>query len=157
MVSTRLDYCNSLLYGMTECNMNKLQRVQNTLARLVTNSSSRCHITPILAELHWLPVKARIEYKIALLAYRTMTTERPTYLSELLNLNKPARQLRSSSHCSLCDGRAKTVFGGRAFCHSAPTVWNSLPYSITDQSLSTSLNVFKRLLKSHFYKISFVL
>jgi len=98
VVSTRLDYCNSLLYGMTDCNVNKLQRVQNSLARLVTNLNSRCHITPVLLELHWLPVNARIDYKVALLTYKALTTGRPTYLSELLELYKPARQLRSGTH-----------------------------------------------------------
>ena len=152
VVSSRLDYCNSLLYGMTDCNINKLQRIQNSLARLVTNSNSRCHITPVLAELHWLPVSARIEYKVALLTYKTMTTERPIYLNELLKLYKPARQLRSSSHCSLHDDGAKTVFGSRAFCHAAPTVWNALPSSLTDEFQTMSLTVFKRHLKTHFYK-----
>ena len=86
VVSSLLDYCNSMLYGMTDCNINKLQRIQNSLARLVTNSNSRCHITPVFAELHWLPVSARIEYKVALLTYKAMTTERPIYLNELLKL-----------------------------------------------------------------------
>ena len=122
VVSSRLDYCNSLLYGMTDCNIHRLQRIQNSLARLVTNSNSRSHITPILAELHWLPVNARIEYKVALLTYKTMTTERPLYLHELLRLYKPVRQLRSSSYCSLHDDGAKTDFGSRAFCHAAPSV-----------------------------------
>ena len=79
VVSTRLDYCNSLLYDTSHGNIKKLQRVQNTLARLITGSSSRCHITPILADLHWLPVSARIDYKVALLTFKTLTTERPTY------------------------------------------------------------------------------
>ena len=157
VVSTRLDYCNSLLYGMTDCNINKLQRIQNSLARLVTNSSIRCHITPVLAELHWLPVRARIEYKVALLTYKAMTTERPTYIRELLRPHEPVRQLRSSSHFSLHDDGAKTVFGSRAFCHSAPKVWNSLPYSIIDSFKSTSLASFKRQLKTYFYRKSFLL
>ena len=101
MVSSRLDYCNSLLYGMTDCNISKLQRVQNSLARLATNNNSRCHITPVLAEFHWLPVSARIEYNVALLAYKAMTINRPIYLNEILKLYKPVRQLCSSSHCSL--------------------------------------------------------
>jgi hypothetical protein len=158
IVSSRLDYCNSLLYGMKDCNINRLQRVQNSLARVVTNSDSRRHITPVLAKLHWLPVNARIEYKIALLAYKAMMTERPAYINELLTLYRPARELRSGTHCSLHDQNgAKTVFGSRAFCHSAPTVWNSLPHSITDGFKSMSLTVFKRHLKTHFYSKSFLL
>jgi len=151
VVSSRLDYCNSLLYGMTDRNIGRLQRVQNSLARLVTNTNSRCHITPVLAELHWLPVNARIDYKVALLTYKALTTERPIYLNELLRLHRPV------SHCFLCDDGAKTVFGSRAFCHSAPTVWNSLPCTIIDEFQSVSLSVFKRHLKAHFYSKSFVL
>ena len=155
IVSTRLDYCNSLLYGTSTSNIKKLQRVQNTLARLVTSSSSRCHVTPILADLHWLPVCSRIEYKVALLTFKTMTTQRPTYLQELVQLHRPARQLRSSDHCYLRDSGSKTVFGSRAFCHAAPTVWNSLPSTLTDAFSSMSLNVFKRHLKTHFYSKSY--
>src|SRR5258706_264474 len=148
VVSTRLDYCNSLLYGTSESNIKKLQRVQNSLARLVTNSNSRCHVAPILAELHWLPVNARIEYKVALLAYKSLTTERPTYLRELLKFYRPIRQLRSSSHCLLIDDGSRTVFGSRAFCHAAPSVWNSLPRALTDDFMTMSLSVFKRQLKT---------
>ena len=156
VVSTRLVYCNSLLYGISELNIKKLQRVQNALARLVSGSSSRCHITPILADLHWLPIDARIKYKVALLTFKTLTTERPTYLYDLLDMHRPTRLLRSSNHCFLHDRTvARTVFGGRAFCHAAPTVWNSLPISLIDQFRTISLTVFKRLLKAHFYNISF--
>ena len=84
IVSTRLDYCKALLYGTSASNIKKLQRVQNTLACLITSSSSRCHVTPILADLHWLPVYSRMECKDALLAFKTMTTQRPTYFQELI-------------------------------------------------------------------------
>ena len=117
------------------------------VSSVVTNS--RCHITSVLAELHWLPVSAIIEYKLALLTYKAMTTEKQIYLNELLKLYKPVRQLRSSSPCSLHDDGAKTVVGSRAFCHAAPTVWNALPSSLTDefQTISlTVLNVISRLI-----------
>jgi hypothetical protein len=65
MVSAKLDYCNSMLYKTTQSNLAKLQRLQNSLARVVTITRKYEHITPVLAELHWLPVTARIEYKIA--------------------------------------------------------------------------------------------
>ena len=155
VVSSRLDYCNSLLYGMTDRNTNRLQRIQNSLARLVTNSNSRRHITPVLAELHWLSVNARIDYKLALLTYKALTTERPIYLSEL-RLHRPVRQLQSGSHCFLRDDGAKTLFGSHAFCHSAPTVWNSLPCTFTDEFRSVSFSAFKRHLKTHVYSKSFL-
>ena len=61
-ISSRVDYCNSLLYGLPEYQLNKLQRVQNMCARLTCNESKYCHITPLLVDLHWLPVKFRIEF-----------------------------------------------------------------------------------------------
>ena len=61
IVISRLDYCNSLLYGTSGANIAKLQRVQNTLARIVTSAKRKDHITPVLHDLHWLPVKKRIE------------------------------------------------------------------------------------------------
>jgi hypothetical protein len=152
VVSSRLDYCNSLLYGMTDRNINRLQRVQNSLSRLITNSNLRCHIMPVLDELHWLPVNTRIDYKVALLTYKAMMIQRSIYLSKLLRLHRPARHLRSGSHCFLREDGTKTIFDSRAFCHSAPTVWNSLP---------TIFNMFpsayKRHLKTHFYCKSFLL
>src|SRR6478609_7419174 len=65
IVTSRLDYCNSLLYGTLAANIAKLQRVQNTLARIVTGAKRKDHITPVLHNLHWLPVKKRVQYKRA--------------------------------------------------------------------------------------------
>ena len=73
IVAERLDYCNAVLYGSSSMNIDKLQRVQNTLARVVSKTHRRDHITPVLADLHWLPVRYRIKYKIALLTYNSAT------------------------------------------------------------------------------------
>ena len=89
MVSARLDYCNSLIYGTSQSNIAKLQRIHNTLARTVTCTSRRDNIMPILADLHWLPVHAHIDYKIALLTFKAMLTEQPGYLRELLQIQRP--------------------------------------------------------------------
>ena len=62
LVSSKLDYCNSLYSGISQANLNKLQRIQNSLARVITNTSKYQHITPILKKLHWLPIKQRIDY-----------------------------------------------------------------------------------------------
>ena len=77
MVEGRLDYCNSVLYGASTTNINKLQRVQNSLARVVARSKRYDHITPILAELHWLPVKFRIHFKMAVTTFKVLTTQEP--------------------------------------------------------------------------------
>ena len=95
IISTRLDYCNSLLYGTSVNNINRLQRIQNTLARVVSGTKKRDHITPVLRDLHWLPVPQRIEYKIALITHKVLSTGQPQYLQSLIKEYKPSRQLRS--------------------------------------------------------------
>ena len=147
MVSSRLDYCNSVLYGISSSNLSKLQRVQNALARTVMGTKKHQHITPVLAELHWLPVTARIQFKIALLTFKTVTTHQPSYLFNLLQAHQPSRQLRSTSRNLLDVPRMRTGFGQRSFTYSA---WNTLP-----DDISCNLNVtsctFKRKLKTFFY------
>ena len=83
IIESRLDYCNTLLAGMSEQNLNKLQRVQNSLARVVTGTRRRDQITPVLANLHWLPVRARITFKICTLVYKVQVTQQPIYLADL--------------------------------------------------------------------------
>jgi hypothetical protein len=97
VVGARLDYCNSVLYGVAKGNIHKLQRVQNTLARIVTGTNKYDDIKLILACLHWLPIASRIDYKVTLLTFKAVTSKQPEYISELVHFNIPTRQLRSSS------------------------------------------------------------
>ena len=87
LVSSKLDYCNSLYSGISQVNLNKLQRIQNSLARVITNTSKYQHITPILKKLHWLPIKQRIDYKLCLLTYKTLTNQQPAYLYNSLSIS----------------------------------------------------------------------
>ena len=97
-VTSRIDYCNSLLYGMPAV-LNKVQRVLNAAARLVYRAPCHCRVTPLLRELHWLPVRPWIHYKILLFTFKTMHGKSPVYLQEFILLKKPgAYRLRSSSN-----------------------------------------------------------
>ena len=151
IIGSRLDYCNSLLAGTSKSNLVKLQRVQNTLAhtRVINRQVKSDHITPVLKELHWLPIENRVTFKLATLAYNIKSTGQPVYLRELLSDYEPVRTLRSSSRRLLTVNVANTVLATRGFRHSAVSVWNSLPDSIRN---STNIHIFKRNVK-HIYVI----
>ena len=96
IVGSRLDYCNAILVGISEVNLNKCS-VQNILARVVMGTHRRHHISPVLADLNWLPIRARITYKIATLVFNIREVKQPMYLAELIEDYKPVRELRSTS------------------------------------------------------------
>ena len=149
LVSSRLDYCNSLFYGLPKSSLKRLQRVQNTLARVVISSCKKHdHIQPVLRELHWLPVDKRIEFKLATLTYKVLETNQPSYLSELLRRHAPIRSLRSGEKNLLVLPNLKSANGRRSFAYSAPAIWNSLPESIRN---SSSLTIFRKQLKTHLF------
>ena len=150
-VLSRLDYCNALLSGCTQQHIDKLQKIQNSAARLVTRTRKRDHITPILQSLHWLPIHARIEYKIAVLCHNFFSGSSPLYLSSCLSVYAPSRNLRSASDNRILVKpvvRTKS-FGERSFSFSAPRIWNSLPQEIRHIDSSSS---FKRALKTHLFR-----
>ena len=122
-VSSRLDYCNALLAGCPKSSLNSLQLIQNAAARVLTGIRKRDHISPVLASLHWLPVKFRIEFKILLLAYKALNGLAPRYLQDLIARYAPNRALCSQSAGLLVVPRiSKSRFGGRAFCYQASSV-----------------------------------
>ena len=137
LVGSRLDYANSLLYGTSQGNLHKLQRIQNTLAKVVCPGHT--HSSDALKFLHWLPVRQRINFKIATLTFKLLNFDSPTYLSCLPKPYLPVRALRSHGQQLLVIPYVKSSIGSRAFRVAVPTVWNSLPFHVR---LSPSIFIF---------------
>ena len=148
-VMSRIDYCNSVLYGLPDLQISKLQRIQNSAARLVVRAKKHEHVSPILQELHWLPVKARIQYKILSLAYLSLRGQGPEYLHCLITVYRPARNLRSQTKSLLVCPTFNTIsYGARSFVYAAATLWNNLPEHIKQ---SDTIAKFRTSLKTHLF------
>ena len=153
--TSRLDYCNSLFFGLPDSQLDKLQRVQNACARLVCNSPHFSHCTPLLSELHWLPIyKQRIIFKTLLITYKAIHGKAPVYIQELLEMKSSSQtymyyRLRSSQDQTLLkypSGKSKITLGDRAFMYAAPKLWNNLPLFVRN---SATVIEFKTRLKTH--------
>ena len=152
-VTSKMDYCNSLLYGLPNSMIQRLQSIQNTAARLVTGTSKYSHITPILYHLHWLPVDMRIKFKILLFTFKALNNQAPLYITELLEEYAPTRSLRSGSkHLLKCERSRLKTYGDRSFAVAAPSLWNTLPLHI---KVSESVDTFKHNLKTYLFKKSY--
>ena len=152
VVVSRIDYCNSLLSKAPQRLTNKLQRVQNHAARIIYKKKKRDHITPVLKELHWLPVRSRIDFKILLLTYKCLIGVAPLYLRDLISYYSPPRNLRSNTVLTgtlVLHRFNRLKHGGRAFSVVAPQLWNRLPTEIRNANTVLS---FKSMLKTHLFR-----
>ena len=148
IVGSKLDYCNSLLAGITLTNLNKLQRIQNSLARVVTGKRKFDSITPVLKEMLWFPVARRIDYKLATIVYKTRANQEPQYLNSLLIDYMPGRNLRFMHQQRLTVPRYQTEIASRRFSVYALRVWNSLPLDVRS---SVSIASFRKKLESSLF------
>ena len=155
LVHSRLDYGNGVLVGLPAHLMRRLQSVLNAAARLIYRLRTRDHITDALISLHWLRVPERIQFKLAVLAYKVLHGGAPRYLGPLIRVDDlPGRRpLRSTNTNRLVVPSVKLrTIGNRAFAVAAPNIWNSLP---TDVTAANSLSTFRRLLKHFLFRQSY--
>ena len=156
LVSSRLDYYNSLFRGLSCFNQHKLQSIQNTLARIVTNHRKYAHVTPILKQLHCLPVKYRYMFKTATLVYNFLHSGSPSYFQPFLSLSRCSYSTRHShpDHQYLtvppfCSSVFKSVkHFDHSFAFDAPKIWNELPHDVRSAS---SVASFRKKLKTYLF------
>ena len=142
-VTSRLDYCNSLLYGAKQSHIDRLQCCQNNAASIISKRRKFDHISPVVRELHWLPVEHGISYKILLLTYKALNDHAPQYLAALIS-KYVQRPNRSEDQYLLNSPRWRLETFGKA----APTLWNPLPLSVKQ---SLSIDSFKARLKTYLF------
>ena len=153
LIVSKVDYCNSLFIGLPNVTLKKVQSVLNRAARLIFNLPPRAPTTSSLIELHWLPVKARVEFKICLITFKALKFNQPSYIRELLTFSshESTLDLRSADDpYYLHEPRAigERGLANRSFSYTAPRLYNKLPVTI---KLTDSLNSFKSLLKAFLF------
>ena len=152
-VLSRIDYCNSLLFGSTHDVTSHLQLIQNYEARVILRLPMSSSITIHLKSLHWLPVKVRSTYKIACLCYHCHSSTAPSYVTDMLHRKSLlTRNTRSSSYTMSLLNRpahSKATLGDRSFSFASSSVWNSIP---NDVRCAPSLSSFKSRLKTYLFR-----
>lgn len=152
LVISHLDYCNSILYGIAKCEMDKMQRIQSMCAKLILQKKKHHSSKQALHDLHWLPIKIRIDFKLLTYMYNCSVGNAPEYLLELLTLFQTRRSgLRSSTQTNnyVVPFNKNRTFSDRAFGTIGPKLWNELPQEIKE---SSTIDLFKKRLKTYYFK-----
>ena len=143
VVVSRIDNCNALYAGLSAYHISRLQRLQNSCARVIYGARRRDHVSPLLRQLHWLPIRQRIIFKVLTLVFKCLRNTAPSYLSDILPETVENRFVRIP--------RTKTSHGDHAFCRFGPIYWNALPPTLRNiQSISS----FKPKLKHYLFSSS---
>ena len=137
MISSRIDYCNSLYIGVSKDVLYKLQKLQNAAARLIAKRNKRQSIRDFLIKLHWLPVEERIVFKLLIMTFKCIYKIAPHSLCSLITIRNAEQLLLKNVYLD-------TNYGRRTFTYTAPRYWNALPLEIR---VETRLDTFKRLTK----------
>ena len=156
LVGGRLDYCNSLFRSLSKFNLRKLQCIQKSATRIVSNTSRYTSITPVLKKLHWLTVEQRTVFKTATLVYKFLHKGFPRYFAPYLSSYSSSYSTRGSQSAGnflvipkFYPSVHKSVKQfGNSFAFDAPTVWNALP---DDIRASPSLASFRKQIKTYLY------
>ena len=152
LVTSRIDYCCSLLSGASKQNINRLQRIQNRAARIVSRSRD-VHISPVLRDLHWLPCEFRVMFRNLVFVWKCLNGFAPSYLSDMIKVYVPTRSLRSSSDpLKVVINTTRRRIGETSFDQFAPRQWNNLSLSIRS---SPNIDIFKRSLKTCLFRLAF--
>ena len=152
LVISHLDYGNALLINCTDTVLKPYKRIQNSAAKLALKWKKCNSATEALRTLHWLPIRARIEFKVLVMMHNCTYGKAPLYLRDLVAHRKVSRSLRNNTQADLDYNVPYNVcktFGDRSFSYAGPVLWNSLPYSVKSKD---NIEIFKKDIKTFLFK-----